>query len=249
MIKRWRLIILLIFPILLHAQSYSGEIGNVAAFDTAYFNVNISTLNPEVLSSANGLEWLSLSLTADETNKLVISLIGPDNTEIALANQCTWGTQFLNTYFKDDASTFINEGGGTYSDYYRPDENLGDENNGQSGNGLWKLKIINHNSGFVTLQSWSLHFSSTPSKPFVFESSNLPLILIQTNGQMIPDEPKITAQMQVVDNGAGVLNHLNDTPIYSSYIGIELRGSSSQSFLKKSYGLETRDAAGASVDA
>jgi hypothetical protein len=37
-----------------------------------------------------------------------------------------------------------------------------------------------------------------------FTSSNLPIVIINTNGQYIPDEPKITAQMQVIYNGPGV---------------------------------------------
>ncbi|MBK8636634.1 MAG: hypothetical protein IPN72_25085 [Saprospiraceae bacterium] len=36
--------------------------------------------------------------------------------------------------------------------------------------------------------------------------SNLPLLLINTNGLSIPDEYKITAEMKVVDLGAGKEN-------------------------------------------
>jgi CotH kinase protein len=74
-----------------------------------------------------------------------------------------------------------------------------------------------------------------------FESSNLPILLISTNGQTIADEPKITADLQVIDNGASVRNFLTDTPNgYQGKIGIEFRGSSSQGYEKKSYGFETR---------
>ncbi len=77
-------------------------------------------------------------------------------------------------------------------------------------------------------------------------SSNLPIILISTNGQVIPDEPKITATMQVIDNGPGQVNHPSDPPNdYVGYIGIERRGSSSQDLSdKKPYAVETRDANG-----
>jgi hypothetical protein len=78
-----------------------------------------------------------------------------------------------------------------------------------------------------------------------FTSSNLPIVVINTNGQFIPDEPKITATMGVIDNGPGQRNYMTD-PFnnYNGLIGIELRGSSSQSYPKKAYGIETRDAAG-----
>jgi len=68
----------------------------------------------------------------------------------------------------------------------------------------------------------------------VTEAYNLPLISINTNGETIIDEPKINAQMSI--------SHA-DTVFYDGNIGIEIRGASSQSFPKKSYGLETRDAA------
>ncbi|MFN8341230.1 MAG: CotH kinase family protein [Cyclobacteriaceae bacterium] len=75
-------------------------------------------------------------------------------------------------------------------------------------------------------------------------SSNLPIIVINTNGVGIPDEPKIAASMGIINN-VGSRNSLTD-PFndFSGTIGIELRGSSSQMFPKKQYGIEVRDALG-----
>jgi|AntRauTorckE5430_2_1112549.scaffolds.fasta_scaffold01165_7 hypothetical protein len=72
-------------------------------------------------------------------------------------------------------------------------------------------------------------------------SSTLPIIAIHTDGADIPDEPKTTVRMGVIDNGPGQLNRPTD-PFneYDGYVGIEFRGSSTQSFEKKGYGLETR---------
>lgn len=82
-----------------------------------------------------------------------------------------------------------------------------------------------------------------------FTSSNLPLILINTNGQTIVDEPKITADMGIIFNGEGVRNNLSDPwNHYNGKIGIEIRGHSSQMFPMKSYSIELRDAGGNSVD-
>ncbi|MFA5803963.1 MAG: CotH kinase family protein [Melioribacteraceae bacterium] len=78
-----------------------------------------------------------------------------------------------------------------------------------------------------------------------FTSSNLPIVVINTHGQTIPDEPKITADMGIIDNGPGIRNNLTDPfNAYNGKIGIELRGHSSQMFEKKQYGIETRDNAG-----
>jgi hypothetical protein len=83
----------------------------------------------------------------------------------------------------------------------------------------------------------------------VFTSSDLPIVVIETHGQEIRNEPKITADMGVIDNGPGVRNRVSDPfNAYSGKIGIEIRGSSSTQFPKKQYAVETRDASGADLD-
>ncbi len=74
-------------------------------------------------------------------------------------------------------------------------------------------------------------------------SSNLPIIIINTNGQTIVDDPKITADMGIIFNGENVRNNITDPyNHYNGKIGIEIRGQSSQMFPMKSYGIELRDA-------
>jgi len=80
-------------------------------------------------------------------------------------------------------------------------------------------------------------------------SSKLPLVFIDTNGRQIPDEPKILVDMGIVWNGQGKENHTSDDfNHYFGKVGIEIRGSSSQMFPKKSYGFETSNQAGEDVD-
>jgi len=79
--------------------------------------------------------------------------------------------------------------------------------------------------------------------PFLGES-NLPIVVIQTD-QCIPDDPKITGQMGIIDNGPGMTNNINDAfNGYYGKIGIETRGHSTQLYPKKSYSLETRNSVG-----
>lgn len=81
-----------------------------------------------------------------------------------------------------------------------------------------------------------------------FTSSNLPIIVINTNGQFIQDEPKIVAEMGIIDNGPGVKNSVTDAfNNYNGKIGIEIRGSSSQMFPKKQFGIELVDDLGVGV--
>jgi len=89
-------------------------------------------------------------------------------------------------------------------------------------------------------------FAST-AQPFT--SSNLPIIVINTNGQTILDDPKITADMGIIYNGPGIRNNTTDAfNHYNGKIGIEIRGQSSQMFPMKSYGFELRDNAGNSQE-
>ncbi len=92
-------------------------------------------------------------------------------------------------------------------------------------------------------------FLSTGLLAQTLTSSNLPIIVINTNGQTIVDDPKIMADMGIIYNGAGVRNNITD-PFnhYNGKIGIEIRGQSSQMFPMKSYGLELWDNAGSSID-
>ncbi len=78
--------------------------------------------------------------------------------------------------------------------------------------------------------------------PFVFSGSTLPLVIIDTHGQTIVDEPKITADMKVIHNNEGKKNNLTDPANeYNGKIGIERRGSSSYNYPQRPYALETRN--------
>ncbi|MFH1194446.1 MAG: CotH kinase family protein [bacterium] len=96
---------------------------------------------------------------------------------------------------------------------------------------------------FVVLILNSACFAQTD-----FISTNLPIIVINTNGKPIPNEPKLDATMGIIDNGPGIINNITD-PFngYNGKIGIEIRGQSTQQFPKKQYGIETRDDAGSDL--
>ena len=74
-------------------------------------------------------------------------------------------------------------------------------------------------------------------------STNLPLLVIQTNNQQIVNEPKITASLKIIYNGNQ--NHKDDTPnVYNGQIGIEIRGKTSAGYPQKPYLFETRNSDG-----
>jgi hypothetical protein len=75
--------------------------------------------------------------------------------------------------------------------------------------------------------------------------TNLPLILINTDGKTITDDPKITAGLKIIYKGPSALNHPSDAGnVYDGLCGIEYRGQYSQELPQKPYGFETRDETG-----
>ncbi len=78
-----------------------------------------------------------------------------------------------------------------------------------------------------------------------FTSSNLPIVIINTDGGMpVLDQPRIFANMKIINRGEGKRNYLTDADSlayldYNGRIAIELRGSSSQVLNKKQYGFST----------
>jgi hypothetical protein len=126
------------------------------------------------------------------------------------------------------------------------------------GNNILSVQVHNDNISSSDLTSriflslgintTSTNYLPTPSwfqPPLIFTTSNLPIVVINTNGQTIVDDPRIVCDMGVIDNGFGVMNSISD-PFndYNGKISIEYRGSSSQTFPKKPYALETQDSIG-----
>jgi hypothetical protein len=60
----------------------------------------------------------------------------------------------------------------------------------------------------VAAQMIGIETPAGVSSSVVFESSNLPIIKIQTDGLDIPYDPRIIAEMSVIDNGPGARNHV-----------------------------------------
>ncbi|MBX2980913.1 MAG: CotH kinase family protein [Flavobacteriales bacterium] len=74
------------------------------------------------------------------------------------------------------------------------------------------------------------------------ESSELPIMLINTNGQGIPFQGRITAQMELKYAGPGNLTYLNGpSNEYNGQITIGVRGASSSGYPQRPYKLETRN--------
>lgn len=71
-------------------------------------------------------------------------------------------------------------------------------------------------------------------------SSNLPLLIIDTSGQSIPQDRRITASLTAIDTFRGRAE-MTATPQFQGVCEVEIRGQTSAGFPKKPYNLETDD--------
>ena len=77
------------------------------------------------------------------------------------------------------------------------------------------------------------------------DSSELPIVMINTLGQTIVEDTKINCLMEVKYNGVGNITYLTDNAnVYDGNIGIEIRGATSAGYPQRPYGIETQDEAG-----
>ena len=244
-----------LIPGVLDAQTFTGSSFPIPDNgDTLEIPLEVSGLTGPLNTTTFGLEQICFTINHDHISELDVSLVAPDGTVVLLtSDQGGPNTNYFNTCFRQDAAVPITEGIPPFNGTYRPYEDLGAINNGQDGNGQWALRVLDTdpgmNEGSVT--TWSLTFGNEPAVPFSFDSSNLPIVVINTFGQAIPSDQKITAEMGIVDNGMAGLNHPGD-PFndFNGRIGIKLHGNTSNYLSpKKSYSVELQDSLGEDLDA
>ena len=129
----------------------------------------------------------------------------------------------------------------------------------EEGNNVLSIEVHNQSTGSSDLSSnvylhagitvGTRYFSYPPywfSPPYQIDSTLLPLMVIDTRGLVIPDEPRIIAHMGLIDSGPGRYNTTGDPfNAYDGQISIEIRGESSVYFYeKKSYSIETQTDSG-----
>lgn len=245
--KKAILYIFILFSFNLFSQTFTGTGGAISDNGANNdFIINVSGLNPTSLNNTHGLISVCLNINHTYDSDLNINLIAPDGTDILLlSNVGGGGNNFTNTCLSQTVTNSIVSGSAPFSGTYKPMNTLGDMNNGQNGNGIWKLRIVDtypQDSG--NLLNWNISFGTNAPTPNVFTSSNLPIVVINTFSQTIVDEPKINASMKIINNGIGAINHITDFPnAYNNNIGIEIRGNFSASLPQKPYAIETRNAA------
>ncbi len=233
---------------MVQAQKFAGT-GGVIPEDGKPAIFSIKTIGlPAIIDQTFGLEKVCVSLLHTWDNDVSIYLVAPDGAVADLARRNGDGEDnYTNCCFSNDGEMSINDGAAPFTGLYRPEVSLGGINNGQNPNGTWKLVVVDtypHEEN-GRLISWNLTFSKKPAQPYPYTTSQLPIIVIKSQGSPILDEPKTKVSLRIIDNGAGATQLITDPAKgYEGFAAMEIRGRSSQRHSKLSYGLELLDSAG-----
>ncbi|MEO6169056.1 MAG: CotH kinase family protein, partial [Chitinophagales bacterium] len=227
------------------AQTFNATVNEVIPDDGSVvtFDINVSGM-PAVTDTFFGLETVCLNISHTWDSDLQIKLIAPDGTIVLLLSGVGGdGDDFTGTCLSDFADYAIAQGTPPFTGVFIPMGDMGLINNGQNPNGTWKLQCNDtYPQDEGTLLKWGITFGENPATPFIFTESNLPLVLINTNGQEIYTEPKIAAEIKIIDNGPGIINHPTDTNYaYEGKILTELQGYTGPYYPKKNYDFDIVD--------
>lgn len=242
----------LIVPVVSYSQTFSSSPnGTINDLATSDFPLTVSGLASSIDTANFGVESVCMNLTHTYDSDLEIYLIAPDGTSASLVSHIGGADDnFTNTCLDYSAPVSVAIQAAPFTGTFKPMGELGLVNNNQNPNGTWILRIVDTYGGDMgTLISWSLNFGNNPAGYFSVTQSDLPIFIVETNGQTIPDEPKITADLKVIWNSDGSRNYISQTDFhYNGFCGVETRGASSSNMAKKSYSLELRDVNGFDID-
>jgi subtilisin-like proprotein convertase family protein len=205
---------------------------------------------PSIIDQNFGLESVCLSMTHTYCADMELKLRAPDGTETLLFSGIGGGNDdFINTCMAGTGPA-IAAGNAPFTGSFQSMSVLGNVNNGQNPNGTWQLLCRDMGAidiGF--LMNWQITFSNTPAQPFIFLSSNIPIIKLTTINTPINDNIKVPVLMQIIDNGPSVLNFANQTNYaYEGQILTEWQGFTGPIYPKKNYDFDLINASGAKID-
>ncbi len=252
--KRITAIVLFLLPqYLLFSQTFTSTVNQAIPDDgtTISFPLEINGLQNEANGNF-GLVEVCLNMNHPYDSDMDVRLKAPDGTVFMLfAGIGGDGDNWENCCLRQDANESIGAVAAPFSGTFKPLGNMGNLNNGQNPNGIWELVLFDTyafaDQGFLI--DWSLGFGSGAATPTVFPGTHLPIVLIETGGQAIPDEPKILADLKIVNKGNGQLNQPSDLDFeFEGKILVELQGFTGPWYPKKNYDFDLVDQNGLEYD-
>lgn len=216
---------------------------------TVVFDIAVSGL-PNVIDTLFGLEQSCVNITHTWDADLEVKLQAPDGTTITLFSGVGGSDDNFTNTCLDGVSNSITTGSAPFTGTYKSMGIMGAINNGQNPNGIWHLLIRDvYGQDFGILYNWNITFGSNPALPFIFASSNLPIVKLTTVSNPINNNVKVPVLMQIIDNGPYIRNYTNQTNYaYEGLIMTEWQGFSGPSYPKKNYDFELIDSTGLELD-
>lgn len=252
MLKTSTLFLFLIAVCTLQAQVFSSTVNQIIPDDGTIvtFDIPVSGL-AGVIDTNFGVERVCLNMTHTYTSDMTVKLQAPNGKIVMLfAGVGGAGHDFTGTCLEGTGPS-ITTAEAPFTGSFQSQGVLGNFNKGQDPNGVWTL-IVHDTYAFADqgyLTDWSITFGSNPARPFIFTSSNLPIVKLTTLADPIGDEPKVPVLMQIIDNGPGVRNQVNQTNYtYQGQIMTEWQGFTGPYYPKKNYDFELKDLQGNDLD-
>lgn len=242
----------LLTALAISAQTFSATVNQLVPDDgsTITFEIPVSGL-PDIIDTSFGLERVCLNLNHTYDSDMSVSLQSPDGKKILLFAGVGGGDHnFIGTCLEGNG-TAIAAGTAPFTGNFQSMGVMGNINNGQNPNGTWLLVIYDTyafaDQGFLI--DWSITFGDKPARPFMFTSTNLPLVKLTTIGNPIGDDPKVPVLMQILDNGPTARNYVSQSNYaYEGIIMTEWQGFTGPYYPKKNYDFETVDNQGDQID-
>lgn len=248
--KRFLFALIISLPMLVSAQVFIGATGPISMNgNETYFPIQVDGL-PSSMNASFGMKRVCLDITHPVNKQLFIYLLSPGGIRVQLSDgNSVADSNYTSTCFDDTGSPPISNAAAPYTGTFKPIGYLGRFNNGQNPNGTWQLIVKDYlafaDSG--TLNYASIEFADNVSGAINFSSTNLPLVQIQTNNQVIGLNGA-TVNFGIIRNSNGARNHTDDP--WNHYNGkafARVRGHSTMDSEKQSFDLELRNNAGATI--
>ncbi len=179
---------ILLFSVTAFAQTFTatfdattGAIPDGASTATC-FELPVTGIG--LLNSTNvGLENVLVNITHEWDADLIISLVAPDGTTVLLSSNRGNDANFINTVFTGNVGDpLISASVPPFTGNFAPEESIGAVNNGSSGDGTWKLCILDNAGGFIgNIDSFSLTFSTNIAPPPAYIVNDNPCGAIMLN--------------------------------------------------------------------
>ena len=129
--------------------------------------ISVSALDSSSLTSNYGLETVCININHTADRDLAVYLMSPTGMTVELTSgNGGFSDNYTNTCFNMSASQLITAGTPPYTGSFVPEHSIGSFNNGQAGNGVWRLIVTDYVVGDTgSVINVSLIFGYTPSPP------------------------------------------------------------------------------------